>query len=77
MQFFSVLFQPLHLLFVKVDVNLFVIINILFVWFVCFLVECSTLVNVRQAWNSYNHNRKHCLLRNLIVSCLFVLEDVL
>lgn len=34
----AVLFQPLHFLFVKVDVNLFVIINIFFsfVWFVCF-----------------------------------------
>lgn len=62
MQFFF-LFKPLHFLFVKVDVNLFVIINILFVWFVCFLVECSTLVNVRQAWNSYNHNSKTLLIK--------------
>lgn len=30
-------FQPLHFLFVKVDVTLLVIINILFVWFVWFL----------------------------------------
>lgn len=37
--FSSVLYQPLHFLFVKVDVNLFVIINILFVWFVFFFLR--------------------------------------
>lgn len=72
---------PFTFLFVRVDIDLFVIINILFVWFVCLFGRMQHSVNVSQARISYNHNwknkTKHCLLRNLIVSCLFVLEDVL
>lgn len=58
--------NSLHFLFVKVDIDLFVIINILFfVWFlyVC-LVECSTQwrMLVKPGF-SYNHNRKHCFIK--------------